>query len=88
MLSLTHLRPKLNYVFQLAEHAAVQIDINYKRQIYVLTIEPTGEPHKPKIFKKRPKKKGIQLQTRDCIKCGGLEMNGICLSSECSGIQI
>lgn len=87
MISVTALRTRLLPVFRMLGDTGIDLDVNYKGNLYKMTITPTGEKVK-KHYAPRPghRKKKInpyKLEYKDCRVCGDIVVAGVCLKPNC-----
>lgn len=85
MLSLTHLQANLFKLFKLAKNDGLQIQVHYHQIVYVITIERTLIPYKPRRWHRTMKqiKRGVSIDMKDCPDCSGVMVGGICTNPEC-----
>lgn len=86
MVSVLQLQKQIFKVFSLAKNDGLQLKIHYKSIVYILTIERTNETHDYNYNRKRPgtEKKGVQLKTGVCPKCGNMMIGTTCMSKQCT----
>lgn len=87
MLGLRHLYKNIYPLFRLAEVSGTQIRVHHKKQIYLVTVQPTGEKYIPQPYKKQQKKKGIELIAEECERCGYMRLEDICINANCPSNQ-
>lgn len=85
MMSLSGLRTNLFKTFELMRDARAEIRVYHRRKVYKLTIQETGE-HVTTPYKNRGKSSRVPealIDTKPCLKCDSLLVNGLCLNKSC-----
>ena len=80
MLSLSQFKAKMLQIVRIMIETGMYVDVNYKDRAYRIIIEDLDQPLK-RIRPKRSLKD--KIATGRCEACGKLELNGVCMSTDC-----
>lgn len=91
MLTTSHLQTHLADLFTLAYRGGISLKVGYKKRVYILTIQLTGEEYVPSEYlklrrrerAKKRRKGNVALNVIDCATCGFSEVAGICINKKC-----
>jgi hypothetical protein len=84
MISLSHLKNNLIAVHRLAHKHGASFTYSYYDEVFLMTIEPTGERIKPqKIKRKHKPRPEAMIYIKNCPNCNSIVVSGVCMKKDC-----
>jgi hypothetical protein len=83
MLGLDRTRRYLGDIAKLGSKSGIAFKMHYYEQVFLVTLEPTGE----KVVRKRPirigRKHKLAIAIGDCETCRSIVVGNICINKKC-----